>query len=284
MSNNSADGSDEFAAAASRRRALADQLAERPLEDVLGVVDASGAGGWLEEDDQWTLAFTLHCWKIPPGPLKAHPLSVEWTASRRRFDALRKRVRPYAVVRIRARVVEESVVGTPQAQLTKFFGLDDSDPKLNQAAADLQAPVVLRDHQFGDLTLDRRVDWYTAETEWNGKVVTLNLSLDDSGTPTAALQVGRSLWQDQQRWAKRIQDYAVRELLPLKNENWLDEDKEEAELTAEQFKARMTLESITVRPDGSFDFWHDDGDLFWGHSIQVWGSLTEGPTGADIPG
>jgi hypothetical protein len=47
-------------------------------------------------------------------------------------------------------------------------------------------------------------------------------------------------------------------LLPLKNDNWLDED--EAELTADRFEDRMTLESITVRADGSFDFWHKDGD------------------------
>jgi hypothetical protein len=46
----------------------------------------------------------------------------------------------------------------------------------------------------------------------------------------------------------------------------------------------MTLESITVTPDGSFDFWHNDGDLFYGHSIQVSGNLSQGPTHADIPG
>jgi hypothetical protein len=46
----------------------------------------------------------------------------------------------------------------------------------------------------------------------------------------------------------------------------------------------MRLKSVTVYPDGSFDFWHDDGDLFWGHSIQVSGDLLDGPTHADIPG
>lgn len=55
-------------------------------------------------------------------------------------------------------------------------------------------------------------------------------------------------------------------------------------MTAEQFKARMKLEGITPHPDGPFDFWHDDGDLFWGHSIQISGNLSEGPTHADIPG
>jgi hypothetical protein len=56
------------------------------------------------------------------------------------------------------------------------------------------------------------------------------------------------------------------------------------ELLPEEFKARMTLDAITVRPDGSFEFWHRDGDMFWGHAIHISGSLLNGPTGADIPG
>lgn len=282
MPNDRSAESDVFAAAAARKQAIADQLACRPIEDVVGLVDATGKCGWPEEDDQWTLSFTLQCWKVPPGPLKTKPLSVKLTTAREKHDELWNRVDPYAVVRIRARVVEESVVGTAQAQLTEFFGLDSSDPELNQAAADLQKPVVHRDHQFGEFTLDRRVDWYTAETKWNRAVVALNLSLDESGKLDSALQIARALWKDQTRWTKRIEDYAVQELLPLKNESWLGDD--EVELTADQFKKRMTLESVTVGPDGTFDFWHSDGDLFWGHSIQISGSLSEGPICADIPG
>ena len=46
----------------------------------------------------------------------------------------------------------------------------------------------------------------------------------------------------------------------------------------------MRLTSINTYPEGGFEFWHDDGDLFWGHYIQVSGSLDEGLTSADIPG
>jgi len=31
----------------------------------------------------------------------------------------------------------------------------------------------------------------------------------------------------------------------------------------------MELQSISILPNGSFVFWHKDGDLFWGHSIEV---------------
>jgi hypothetical protein len=282
MPNDPAAESDVFAAAAARSRAIAEQLSGRPVEHVIGLVDASGQGGWPEEGGQWTLHFTLHCWRVPPGPMKTRPLSVSFKTSREEFDSLWKRVHSYSVVRIRARVVEESVIGMPQAELLEFLGPDRSDSEMNQAAVDLQKPVIHQDHQFGQFTLDRRVNWYSAETEWNGAVVTLNVTLDDSRTIDGALEVARTLWKNQGQWAKRIEDYAVQELLPLKNGSWLDEG--EAELTADEFKARMALESITADPDGSFDFWHNDGDLFWGHCIQISGNLSEGPTGADIPG
>jgi hypothetical protein len=74
------------------------------------------------------------------------------------FDSLWERVHPYSVVGIRARVVEESVIGTPQAQLLEIIGPDDSDSEMNQAAVDLQEPVIHQDFQFGQFTLDRRVN------------------------------------------------------------------------------------------------------------------------------
>jgi hypothetical protein len=47
--------------------------------------------------------------------------------------------------------------------------------------------------------------------------------LDESGKLDAAMEVARALWKGQKEWARRIEDYAVQELLPLKNESWLVE-------------------------------------------------------------
>jgi hypothetical protein len=96
------------------------------------------------------------------------------------------------------------------------------------------------------------------------------------------LKTAHALWDAQESWNQQILEYAVQEMLSMKNGTWLDED--ETELTADQFKARMTLEAITIYPDGSFEFWHDDGDLFWGHSIQVAGDILNGLKDAGIHG
>lgn len=43
-----------------------------------------------------------------------------------------------------------------------------------------------------------------------------------------------------------------------------------------EFIRKIKLESITVREDGHFDFWFEDGDIFWGHSIMVRGDQERG--------
>lgn len=46
----------------------------------------------------------------------------------------------------------------------------------------------------------------------------------------------------------------------------------------------MTLEAIQVDGEGGFEFWFDDGDLFYGHSIHVAGNLEKGPDWAQMEG
>ncbi|HEX7814704.1 hypothetical protein [Dyella sp.] len=64
-----------------------------------------------------------------------------------------------------------------------------------------------------------------------------------------ALATAGRLLAEQEIWRRRIEQYAVDTSLPPKNEAWLE-----------------------------------DGDLFWGHSIQIGGNLDTGLDSADIPG
>jgi hypothetical protein len=162
------------------------------------------------------------------------------------------------------------------------IGRDKSDTELNAEVKRLQQPVTMKDKTFGTFTLDRSIKQYQCWTTWNRRKVQLSLATDEPHDVERALQVARRLWKAQKSWHTKILDYATRQLLPLKNGNWLDEN--EKPLTAKQFQTRMKLESITVSPDGSFDFWHDDGDLFWGHSIEIGGNLAKGLKYANIHG
>lgn len=56
-------------------------------------------------------------------------------------------------------------------------------------------------------------------------------------------------------------------LLPLKNENWLEEN--EAELSEGEFINRIKLMSISFSGKGNSELTFNDGDLFWKHEIVV---------------
>lgn len=65
---------------------------------------------------------------------------------------------------------------------------------------------------------------------------------------------------------EKAKDYTANKLLKLKNDLWLEED--EKEVTKKEFKARIKFTSLYVFSE-SANFYFDDGDLFWGHTIEV---------------
>ena len=134
---------------------------------------------------------------------------------------------------------------------------------------------------FGTLIFNEDLDWFTGESLWIEESVEVSFHVDQNNNIDAGLKVAETLWQHQDSWKERIEDYAVQELLMLKNENWLEEGQDT--ITPVEFKKLMKLQSIVFYPDGDFNFWYDDGDLFWGHSIAISGNL-EGLKDADIPG
>jgi hypothetical protein len=102
------------------------------------------------------------------------------------------------------------------------------------------------------------------------------------GDVKSALEVARLLWDDQIGWDRRVRDCAAKELLPLKNENWAEEDG--SSVSRDQFEKRVSLQYITVQPDGDFEMCYDDGELFFGHEIIVCGNVHRGMKYASIQG
>lgn len=263
---------------------LIKQLDVSPESEILGIVGAGGVGGagGGPSGDQWTLLITLSGWKPLGGELRKSEMTVRKLVPEAEVRTFMAALDSYDVVRLRARWSEDNVFASPQALLVEFLGKEDSDSELNSYAAELQEPVSFADPQFGRFTLDRRVDWYEATPDWCGGSIRFTIS---AGTPEEmekSLTVARRLWAEQEDWKRKITACATKELLGLKNDSWLDED--EPEVSEQEFARKMALKSVSVEADGTFEFWHDDGDLFWGHSVMVSGNLEDGPKDAGIHG
>ena len=65
---------------------------------------------------------------------------------------------------------------------------------------------------------------------------------------------------------EKAKDYAAKKLLKLKNDLWLEDN--EKEVSKKEFKTRMEFTSLYVFSETA-NFYFDDGDLFWGHTIEV---------------
>jgi hypothetical protein len=245
---------------------------------VIGVVYPPGAGGGrFPPEETWTLRFTLQPWRRAGAECSEHPLRVRKVVSHEELDQLMGQIKAYQVARLRVIVSD-----TDEAVLVDVENAADSDPELREAAAQLQVPKTQVHPMFGVLTLNRLVDWWEADAVWVDRHVRLHISQDEKGRIGGALRTAASLWSDQRAWSQRITSFAVEKLLPLKNESWLDEH--EQEVASDEFSRKMSLQSVTVYDGGAFEFSHDDGDLFWGHCIQVTGDIESGPTDANIAG
>jgi hypothetical protein len=138
------------------------------------------------------------------------------------------------------------------------------------------------DKRLGIIVLDSVVGEYVGRINWCGFRAELRLGADDAPTARRSLRVALRLLDAADEWKKRIEDFAVAKLLDLKNESWREEN--EPKVTGREFRKLLTLRTMSTRGDGRFEFWHDDGGLFYGHSIVVAGDLKKGPTDAEIHG
>lgn len=245
---------------------------------ISGVVHPLGSYGIGSGKDQdWAAQFFFETWRDADGALHSGKLVIRRKMPHAQVAEFVSQIHPHQILSVRVVLTESNT-----ADLVEILdpSLDDDD--LIQRAAELQEPKTYTHDRFGALTLDRRLDEYRGIASWLGNKIRLHLDAAEIATLALALQTAIELWDDQQGWNQRVQDYAVHNLLFLKNDNWLEDD--EAELTADEFKLRIKLDTISVQPNGTFVFWYYDGDMFFSHMIQISGNLADGPTHAGIPG
>lgn len=260
------------------------EVSTEPVRRMVCAVDAFGPGAGKGPDDSlWSFQVRLLAFKVE-GRLVVGRLQLWRAVDDESQGRLSEAMKPYSLLAVDVRM-PRGLEPPDHAWIEAVIGPAE-DAELEAEIARSKEPVTFDDPLFGTFVLDRRLDWLVAPTSWSGAPVELVLTLDDPDAGPevrdALLADARALWADPVAWTRRVHAHAVAELLPLKNDAWLDEG--EGPLDASAFLARMKLRSIHVGPEGRFEFWHDDGDLFFGHSILISGTIKEGPTDADIPG
>lgn len=156
------------------------------------------------------------------------------------LQSLMDLVKPYSI--IEAEIDDGSTAGL--TSLRRIVHADTRDSELEQLALELQKPIVLHDAALGRIEYDRKFGWFAGQAEWCGHVVEVSLACARPENPTAVLEAATRLFAEQSQWNRRVREYAVEQLLPRRNDSWLDED--DTELLADEFLSKMSLESISV--------------------------------------
>ena len=194
-------------------------------------------------------------------------------------------------VTARKKIQHEIPEGVSASEQNRFLIVEvleegPSCPALDEVLAEYRRPVVVTDEVLGELTLDKDYDTFEGVIPWRDEDIDISLEVDSSSedTWTAAVVAMKQMVADQDAWDRDMRTFAARELTQLACEWRESADEEVPEITEESFAQRLDLTSIAMDADGSFSAYFEDDDMFFGHCVVVYGSLTDGVASAVMAG
>lgn len=141
----------------------------------------------------------------------------------------------------------------------------------------------LESKRFGTLVYDPTYDWFVVETRFGDAIIDLNIHADKADEVAQLLAHAEDMAADEAQWLARLQESAAG-LTDIANAWNEEEDGWEGPIDSANFVSRITLTSIGLFNGSMFEAYFDDGNLFWGHSIVVRGTITDGPLEAETVG
>ncbi|MEA3062602.1 MAG: hypothetical protein QOJ94_2383 [Sphingomonadales bacterium] len=249
-----------------------------PAATITGILKPGGVAASRGADPQWYLTLILLAWRDPTGRISRSKLFLQMPVEQGELDDWMKRLPVGAPLRIE---VEPAAADQPPRRMKAFVAVVD-DPELVRVAEEIANPPPIVDPALGEFRYDATCERYAAQCRWGACAVELSIATGENGAFGDALAVARALWAEPDRWTEDLRRRLISELLPLKNDVWLEEG--EAPLSPDEFWHRAVLQGISVEDGGHFTFWFDDGDMFWRHAIEARGSLDEGVTEVMLAG
>lgn len=252
------------------------------IVEIAAITGPLGASASRAGDHElWTASIDLIAWKVlgTDEEAKIEEKRVRWLVDEEQWKKSKNILERNSIVRLLVRVGEYSFM------LVQVVDTNYQDRELENILQEAMKPVYYFDKVLGTFILNKSIKTFEKEITWAGEEGELYFDLDDEITMREALKTAHTLFNDEEKWNKIIRKYASQKLLDLAND-WLEDDDEAEvdEITEEMFINLMEFSSLTVYPDGDFNMYFYDGDMFWGHSIIVSGNINGQFTSAEIAG
>ncbi|WP_299556949.1 DUF2262 domain-containing protein [Seonamhaeicola sp.] len=234
-------------------------------DSFIGLIDEDGVGKSSFEGE-CSMTFGLCAYIKNNNPVETKEAVVHRKIPN--MDYTIKGLEPLTIVEFRGEQIDYH--GQNRINLLSIVKTESSNAVLEEILQKRLEPVEFKSEVFGSFILDRRSHWFETKAQWKNQQIELFLSgtlADIRGLESTAIK----LFIESDKWDEKIKKKIASDLLSLKNESWIDEN--ESPLSEKEFLSKITLESIVIHDEEDFEFWFNDGDIFWGHTISVEGNL-----------
>lgn len=263
-------------------REVDQEIEQSPVTEIIGLLESTPNFIW-SRDSPSRLSFFLPVWKEMGGRPSLIELRIDTLVDEEEANRIKADFAPPQTVHLKVRMVEKGFLGRPQGHLVSVLEFVE-DAELKALGEKRKIPVVHQDGILGNLSLNRDSNCFEGRRRLAGLLhaVWITLPAEKDVIPELAMAIARSVWNDRHSWDRKLKKFAARELLEMKNEDWVDEGEGQDPVTEDVFRKRMRLKRIAVESDGTLVFIYGDGNLFSGHDIMVTGTLEDGPVSASI--
>ena len=173
--------------------------------------------------------------------------------------------------------------------VTEVLGACLSEPYLLDLLEEYNRPKSLHSDIFGDMPYNARRGEFETECDWLGSKISLRIySKPDSEELPETLAAMERLYLERERWDREMRVNAAKTMTKSANE-WLadynyDAEEKRPPITEEAFAKNIKLSSILTYGGTEFTAYFDDGDMFFGHTIEVDADIEKGVESADLMG
>lgn len=235
---------------------------------VEGVLNSSAGGA--RGNKGWDLVFHLMPWRVVGGDdAPVRPLRIEIPVTQKALEQWMERLPEQATVKVAVRRIEPANEAWSLAKGRLPVRRVKGSAALQAARAARQKPVVIRDAVLGKLVLERTYGWFKTKLRLRGQrcslAITQSGATEERARDLRDIARARGVVERLDAAWPAIEKAIVRNKLGLYNNNWRDRRRV---LTAQEFLARIRIESIVIAPRRT-TLYFKDGGLFLGHAIEV---------------
>ncbi|MEI0487936.1 DUF2262 domain-containing protein [Brachyspira pulli] len=171
------------------------------------------------------------------------------------------------IVRLKIRKEKDSSGLYMRFLLEDIIDTNYKDNDLNIILEEYSKPVYYKDEELGNFELDKSIDMFSKDIEWNDDNISVLFKNIDEEVNKKSADIIRKIFASKKDIDKKLKEYISENLIEDAN-TWNDDD-DKPNINKEDFLKLITLTSINIIYEDNITFYFDDGDIFSGHVIAV---------------